>query len=124
MTTAGRLDAPVLVSGATGLHGGAVARALLAAGRRVRALTRDRGGERSRQLAELGAELVVGDLLDTGALTAAMHGASAVYAVTTPVGTGPEGEIAQGQSIITAARQVQAPWLILASVASPIFRSS
>ena len=55
---------PVLVTGATGTHGGAVAQALLASGHRVRALTRDPRGGRARQLAELGAELVAGDLVD------------------------------------------------------------
>jgi uncharacterized protein YbjT (DUF2867 family) len=108
----------VLVTGATGLHGGAVAQALLAAGRRVRAFTRDGHSRGSRWLADRGAELAVGDLLDTGSLVAAMRGAAAVYAVTTPFAAGEAREIEQGSHIIAAAEQARVPWLILASVAS------
>jgi uncharacterized protein YbjT (DUF2867 family) len=108
----------VLVTGATGLHGGAVAQALLAAGRRVRALTRDGTSARSRWLADRGAELAVGDLLDTRSLVAAMRGAAAVYGVTTPFAAGEAREIEQGTHIIAAADHAQVPWLILASVAS------
>ena len=118
MSTAQRADEPVLVTGATGLHGGAVTRALLAANRRVRAFTRDPAGPRGRWLSELGAEVITGDLLDTESLTSAMQGTSAVYAVTTPFSVGPEGEIEQGEHIIAAAREAQLTWLILASVAS------
>ena len=108
----------VLVTGATGLHGGAVCRALLAAGRQVRALTRDLDGVRGRQLAELGAELVVGDLLVAESLLAAMRGVCAVYAVTTPFGADSRAEVAQGKNIIAAAGEAEVPWLMLASVAS------
>jgi uncharacterized protein YbjT (DUF2867 family) len=111
-------DALVLVTGATGPHGGAVARALLSTGCRVRALTRNAGGDRARQLASLGASLAVGDLLDRAALLEAMDGVSAVYAVTTPFGDGPQAEIEQGGHIIAAAGDAAVPWLVLASVAS------
>src|SRR3954454_24915591 len=93
----------VLVTGATGLHGGAVAQALLAAGRRVRPLTRDATSPRSRWPAARGAELAIGDLLDTGSLVAAMRGAAAVYGVTTPFAAGEAREIEQGTHIIAAA---------------------
>jgi uncharacterized protein YbjT (DUF2867 family) len=118
MSTEQRADAPVLVTGATGLHGSAVTRALLAANRRVRAFTRDPAGPRGHWLSELGAEVITGDLLDTESLTSAMQGTAAVYAVTTPFSVGPEGEIEQGEHIIAAAREAQLTWLILASVAS------
>lgn len=109
---------PVLVTGATGTHGGAVVRALLAAGHRVRALTRDPRADRSRQLAGLGAELVAGDLLDGESLRAAMIGTAAVYAVTTPFSDSPKAELEQGKQIIAAAARAEVSWLILASVAS------
>jgi uncharacterized protein YbjT (DUF2867 family) len=112
------LDGPVLVTGATGLHGGAVCHRLLTAGRRVRALTRDLDGDRARQLSQLGAELILGDLMVTKSLIAAMRGICAVYAVTTPFGADPDAEVEQGEHIIAAARKAEAPWLILASVAS------
>jgi uncharacterized protein YbjT (DUF2867 family) len=108
----------VLVTGATGPHGGAVAGALLSAGRRVRVLTRNAGGAQARELGALGAELATGDLLDRAALIDAMEDVSAVYAVTTPFGAGADAEIEQGRQIIAAASAVQLPWLVLASVAS------
>ena len=74
----------ILVTGATGPHGGAVARALLAAGHRVRALTRDPSSSRAQRLASIGAEPVGGDLLDPQSLVIAMDGVEAVYGVTTP----------------------------------------
>jgi uncharacterized protein YbjT (DUF2867 family) len=101
---------PVLVTGATGTHGGAVAQALLAAGRRVRALTRNPQADRARELAALGAELVAGDLLDAESLFAAMTGTAAVYAVTTPFSHGPGGELEQGLQIIAAAARVEVQW--------------
>lgn len=109
---------PVLVTGATGPHGRSVVEALLAAGRRVRALTRNPDGTLAQQLGVLGAELARGDLLDRESLLDAMTGAIAVYAVTTPFSAGPEGELRQGEQLIAAARATEVPWLILASVAS------
>jgi uncharacterized protein YbjT (DUF2867 family) len=108
----------VLVTGATGPHGHAVAAALLAAGRPVRALTRNPDGAIARELEALGAELTRGDLLDSESLLGAMAGSSAVYAVTTPFGAGPQTEIQQGEQLIAAAGAAGVPWLILASVAS------
>ncbi len=108
----------VLVTGATGPHGGAVVRGLLAHGQPVRALTRNANSVQAHALAALGAELVVGDLLDSDSLTSAMRDTRAVYAVTTPFGDGTKAEVAQGQQIIAAAGEVHLPWLILASVAS------
>jgi uncharacterized protein YbjT (DUF2867 family) len=111
-------DGPVFVTGATGPHGGAVARALLAASRGVRARTRNPTSGRATELAALGAELVEGDLLDPAALTDAMRGVGVACAVTTPSGDGPAAEIEQGEQIIAAASAAGLPWLVLASVAS------
>src|SRR5205085_3112424 len=55
---------PILVTGATGQQGGAVARHLLAAGFPVRALTRDPDKPAAQALAARGATLVRGDLTD------------------------------------------------------------
>jgi uncharacterized protein YbjT (DUF2867 family) len=110
---------PILVTGATGPHGNAVVRALLGAGHRVRALTRDPSSGKARQLAEIGAEPVGGDLLDLASLVAAMGGVEAVYGVTTPFGgAGAEQEVEQGRQLIAAGRRVGLEWLILASVGS------
>ena len=113
-------DAPesVLVLGATGTHGGAVARGLLAAGYQVRALVRDSSSSRAQALAAAGATLVTGDLLDVASLTPAFTEVDAVYAVTTPFENGTAGEERQGEAIIAAAETAGLGWLALASVAS------
>ncbi|MGV9707643.1 NmrA family NAD(P)-binding protein [Streptomyces sp. NPDC003483] len=70
----------VLISGATGDTGRAAVRASLALGMNVRALVH-RIDERSDALAESGAEIVTGDLLDINTLRPAMEGAEAAYLV-------------------------------------------
>ncbi len=50
----------ILVSGATGRQGGATAAALLAAGHKVRAMTRHPQSEAAKALARAGAEVVAG----------------------------------------------------------------
>ncbi|MDP9795433.1 uncharacterized protein YbjT (DUF2867 family) [Catenuloplanes nepalensis] len=74
----------VLVVGATGLQGGATARALLAAGVPVRALVRDPGSPRAAEIAALGATLYRGDLRDPASLTGAVAGVRAVFSVQMP----------------------------------------
>lgn len=66
----------VFLTGGTGFIGGEVARRLRARGDTVRALVRD--PSRATALVDLGCELVVGDLSDEGALTAACTGVDAV----------------------------------------------
>jgi uncharacterized protein YbjT (DUF2867 family) len=109
---------PVMVIGATGTHGGAVARELLAAGYAVRALVRNPGSGRALSLRETGAVLVTGDLDDRGSLVRAFHDVAVVYAVTTPFAGGAGEEERQGDNIIAAAGRADLPWLLLASVAA------
>lgn len=66
----------VFLTGGTGFIGGEVARQLRERGDTVRALVRDPA--RAGRLSELGCDLVVGDLSDEAALTAACSGADAV----------------------------------------------
>jgi uncharacterized protein YbjT (DUF2867 family) len=108
---------PVLVLGATGGQGGAVAAALLAAGRPVRALVRDPSSAAARKLAAAGAGLAAGEFTDRDALAAAMRGAAAAFALTTPFESGPGAEVAQGQAIIGAAAAARLPYLVFSSVA-------
>lgn len=70
---------PVLVTGATGFVGTAVARALIAAGRRVRALSRPNSDRRN--LAGLDLEIAEGSLEDTSSLARAVAGCGALYHV-------------------------------------------
>ncbi|MFE1050240.1 NmrA/HSCARG family protein [Streptomyces olivaceus] len=71
----------VVVLGATGQQGGAVAAALRADGWRVRAVVRDPSGRRARSLAAAGVETVRGDLGDPDALRTAFCGAHGVFSV-------------------------------------------
>lgn len=73
------LAEPVLVTGATGFVGSAVARALLARGRKVRALVR-RGSDR-RNLVGLDVELTEGDLTNPASLARAVAGCGALLHV-------------------------------------------
>lgn len=109
---------PVLVLGATGTQGGAIARELLAARVTVGALVRDPLSDRARALEAAGAYLVEGNLDDTSSLAHAFEGIQAAYAITTPFEAGADKELHQGENIIAAAQQAGLPWLILASVAA------
>jgi dihydroflavonol-4-reductase len=68
-----------LVTGATGFVGAAVARALGAAGWQVRVLVR--GGSDRGNLQRLAAEVVEGDLADSGSLERALEGCEALFHV-------------------------------------------
>jgi uncharacterized protein YbjT (DUF2867 family) len=92
----------VLITGATGKQGGAVARKLIASGVPVHALVRDPGSEQAAALADRGAVLVRGDL---PSLKAALDGARAVFSVQTPDLTDPTGdsEVRRGRNLVEAA---------------------
>lgn len=70
------------VVGATGNQGGSVARRFLAAGFRVRALTRDVSSASAQKLAAEGAELAAVDLADVETLKTAFQGANVIFSVT------------------------------------------
>ena len=69
----------VLVSGATGNQGGAVARALIAKGHKVRALTRNTTSPSAKQLEALGAELVQSDLDNPESIGQVLKGVDSFY---------------------------------------------
>lgn len=73
----------ILVVGATGAQGGSVARHLLRAGSyRVRCLTRRPLSTAAREIADLGGELIEGDLNDPASLRAALRGCDGAFGVT------------------------------------------
>ncbi|MGW4628736.1 NmrA/HSCARG family protein [Streptomyces rubiginosohelvolus] len=71
----------VVVLGATGQQGGAVAAALRADGWSVRAVVRNPSGRRARALAAAGVDIVPGDLREPESLGAALSGAHGVFSV-------------------------------------------
>ena len=84
----GLTDGAVLVFGATGQQGGAVARALRTAGWRVKALVRAPEGEKAQALRAAGVELVSGDFSDRQSIERAMAGAHGVFSVQPSSGQG------------------------------------
>lgn len=112
------MNAPILVVGATGRQGGAVADHLLQRKRQVRALTRNPEGARARALEKRGAQLVRGDLDDRESIDKAVAGAGAVFSVQDPWLHGVEAEIRQGQQLAEAAKQAGVARVVYGSVAS------
>lgn len=106
----------VLVIGATGQQGGAVARELTRAGKNVRALTRDPDSSAARQLAASGTAVVAGDLNDAGSLRHAVDGVDVVFAMTVATDP-PQLEAEQGGTIVAAARSAGTPMLVFSSAA-------
>ena len=99
----------ITVIGATGAQGGGLVRAILAdpsGGFAVRALTRDAGTDKARELARLGAELVEGDIDDPGALDRAFAGAWGAFCVTFFwAHFSPEKEQAEARAMAEAAKR-------------------
>jgi uncharacterized protein YbjT (DUF2867 family) len=93
----------VVVVGATGRQGGAVAKSLLERGHEVRAVTRNPESVKAKELASAGATIVQTSLEDTATLTKALAGATSLFAMTTPFG-GTEAETRQGVSAADAAK--------------------
>lgn len=96
---------PVLVTGATGAQGGAVARSLLRAGFAVRFLTRNVDSDAAQQLARLGAEPVRGNWDDVESLVAAMQGAQGAFSVQRPDTDNSDSERRHGQNLVAAAQR-------------------
>jgi uncharacterized protein YbjT (DUF2867 family) len=105
----------IVVTGATGLQGGAVARRLLEDGWRVRGLTRDPASQQARALRALGAELVQGDMAEAASLRPVLEGAYGVYSVQNPFIGGPEQEIRQGKNVAEVAKDVGVEHLVYGS---------
>jgi uncharacterized protein YbjT (DUF2867 family) len=108
----------VLVTGATGKQGGVVAKALLARGHRVVALTRSPDNPAAVALGASGATIVRGDFEDAQALKAALRGVDTAFVMGTPFGTSPQDEVRQGLAMIDAAKAADVGHVIYSSVAS------
>jgi uncharacterized protein YbjT (DUF2867 family) len=108
----------VLVTGATGRQGGAVARELLVRGYNVRAMTRKPDSERAHVLAELGAEIVQGDFDHAASLVRAVQGVWGVFSVQDSWEAGVEREEEQGKGFAKTCRDCGVSHFVYSSVGS------
>lgn len=113
MTAAGQRI--IVVTGATGLQGGAVTRQLLKDGWHVRALTRNAASKQAQALRALGAEVMQGDMDDASSLRAIFAGAYGVYSVQNPFIGGPEAEVRQGKNVAGVAKDSGVQHLVYGS---------
>ena len=104
----------ILVTGATGRQGGAVARCLLAKGSQVRIMTRS--PEKARAWEKSGAEVVRGDFDDYRSLEEAVKGVRGVFLMSTPFEADPGTEVDQGRLMVYACREEGVPHLVYSSV--------
>jgi uncharacterized protein YbjT (DUF2867 family) len=107
----------ILVTGATGTQGGAVARELIKRGYAVRGLTRSPDKPAALALNELGVEVVKGDFDHPDSLYAAMKDVYGVFAVTDFWEHGYEGEVTHGRKLIEASEAAGVGHFVFTSVA-------
>ncbi len=105
----------ILVFGATGQQGSAVASHLLKDGWKVRALVRNPKSDQAQALQQRGIELVQGDLNQPSSLQEAMKGVYGVFSVQPPA-EGTAAEIRQGKAVADAALQAGVSHLVYSSV--------
>jgi uncharacterized protein YbjT (DUF2867 family) len=96
----------ILVTGATGMFGGHIARGLLDNGQPVRALVRDPA--KAADLEAKGAELAVGDMDQPDTLPPALEGVDRVFLVS-PMDEQIE---AREKAVIAAAREANVDWVV------------
>lgn len=106
----------ILVAGATGQQGGAVARHLLGGGFAVRGITRDPDAEKANPLREAGVDLVRADLTDRAAVDGLFDGVTGVFSVATPFEAGLGAEVAQGTTLGDAAKAAGVGHYVYSSV--------
>jgi len=117
-------DVSALVIGATGMQGGAVARALQRAGVTTSALVRDRTGPAAQELARDGIALVTGDLDDPDSVAAACQGRTTVFSVQPAPLADPDSERRQAANLVAGARAAGVHQLVHSSVSGTGWRAT
>ncbi|KZS52496.1 NmrA/HSCARG family protein [Rhizobium anhuiense] len=107
----------VLVTGATGQQGGAVVRALIARGHRVKAISRRPDSEGAKRLTAAGVEVVAGDLDDAASVATAAEGVDTMFLMGNSYEAGTDAETRQGIAVANAAKAAGVGHLIYSSVA-------
>ncbi len=108
----------IVVTGATGRQGGAVARHLLKSGYIVKAMTRKPQGDQAGILRSLGAEVIHGDLDEPKSLQSVLKGAWGAFAVQNTWEAGVEHEELQGKRFAEVAKKMGVYHFVYSSVAS------
>lgn len=108
----------ILVTGATGTQGGAVARHLLGDGHEVRALVRDPSSPAAGDLEACGMVLAQGRFEDSRTLAAAMEGVQAVFSVQPAPQSDPDSERNEVRALAAAARQAGVVHFVHSSVSN------
>ena len=108
----------ILVTGATGQQGGAVAAALAGSDFQLVGMTRKPDSPAAQALKKKGITIVQGDLDDPASLTKALAGAWGVFAVQNTWEAGVEKEEEQGKRIASLAREAGVQHFVYSSVGS------
>lgn len=108
----------ILITGATGNQGGAIAHQLLSKGYRVRGMTRNPDSVKSKALAALGAEVVRGEFDDPESLEHALEGVWGAYSVQNTWESGVVREEEQGKLFAEIARKKGVTHFVYSSVGS------
>ena len=108
----------ILVTGATGQQGSALARLLLQKKHEVYALIRSTKSEspKAQNLRNQGAKLVEADLDKPDSLEQATNGIDSVFLMGTPVEVGTEGEIRRGKMMVDIAKEKKIEHIVYSSV--------
>ena len=108
----------ILVTGATGEQGGALARQLLQKKHKVYALTRNIHSPAAQDLRNRGANIIKGDLDDSDSLIRAVNDVESIFLMGTPFEDGTEGEIRRGTLMADLAKDKGIGHLVYSSVAN------
>jgi uncharacterized protein YbjT (DUF2867 family) len=108
----------ILVTGATGHQGGAVARELLARGYNINVMTRKPESEKALELAKLGAGIIQGDLDDVTSLQKATKDVWAVFSVQNTWEAGVGKEEQQGKRFAEISKEAGVQHFVYSSVGS------
>jgi uncharacterized protein YbjT (DUF2867 family) len=113
----GKSEKTILVTGATGKQGGAVAKHLTSEGWHVRILTRDPKKPAAKRCREMGMEVMLGDLNDKNSVLKAADGVYGIYSVQS-LEQGVEVEARQGKTLADVAKNRGVRHFVYSSVGS------
>jgi uncharacterized protein YbjT (DUF2867 family) len=108
----------ILVTGATGKQGGAVARELLGRGYRVRIMTRKPRSAAAQALGKLGAKVMGGDFDNPDSLVKVVKGVWGAFSVQNSWEVGVEREEAEGKRFAEICRNASVQHFVYSSVGS------